>query len=65
MQFVLRQKIGTQWVLVHTRNVRDGLAFRLPRVRPEREWSFDVTGAEGYAIEEVGLSMSMSRLQDA
>jgi len=57
----LTLKLYAEGVLVATREVFSGDAFLLPKLRPERVWSFSVTAYD--SIDEVALVTAMEELR--
>jgi hypothetical protein len=49
--------------LVLTRQVTSDSAFRLPRLRPEREWEIDIVETPGNEVIEVALATGMDALR--
>ncbi len=57
-------KLYAKGVLVYECLVADEQGFRLPRLRPEREWAFDVVAGSRIRVVEAALSSSMAGLRD-
>jgi len=56
-------KLYTGGTLKHERTISSSEPFRLPRLRPERQWTFDVIAGATVAVYEAVFATSMERIR--